>query len=92
MSWIPKNTAVAPQMPAPHRILQDLRQANVSPQSVMIASFVSVIAAFLVLMLLRPPIVVWRSKGHETPRLKLGALVAWAIVAGLATMFLSFVL
>lgn len=60
-------------------------------RDVAIAATISAIATVLILVLLRPPLCVYKTKmdeAHYAPSLKAHSLVGWAIVAALATVFL----
>lgn len=65
-----------------------MQEDSTSKQATIAACVATVIASFFLLMLLRPPIVAWKRKENETPRLQIVAVAGWAIFAGVATLIL----
>ena len=63
-------------------------------KDVAIAAAISAMGAVLILVLLRPPICVYKSQKEEAyyaPSLKVYSLIGWAIAAALVTIFLCLI-
>lgn len=65
-----------------------MQEDATSKQAMIAACAATVIASFFLLLLLRPPIVAWKRKENETPRLQMTAVIGWAVFAGVVTLIL----
>ena len=88
----PTKTTSPPARKIQH-LFKVLKGGGPSDTSALVASVViSIIAAFFILVLLRPPISTRTEHAHETPKLDMSKVVVWSLVAGTTTLFLSLVL
>lgn len=72
-----------------HYAMNLLRGDNGKPSAVVAATIVTVISTFFVLIMLRPPIIMKQTHPHEIPKINIGMVIVWSLVAGIATLFLS---
>ena len=98
-NWIdglPTSTATTSTTPTQkniHRMLKLLKGGGPKDKYALVASVVvTTIASFLILVMLRPPIVTRVEQTHETPKINITKIVVWSLVAGTGTLFLSTVL
>ena len=88
----PTNTTSQPAKKIQH-LLNVLKGGGPKNTPALVASVViSIIAAFFIFVLLRPPIITRSEQAHETPKLDISKAVVWSLVAGIATLFLSLVI
>ena len=94
MSWAPPKVMVTAGAPVSSgawtrdRLTRLMQEDSTSTQATTAACVATIIASFFLLLLLRPPIVAWKRKENETPRLQMAAVVGWSVFAGVATLIL----
>ena len=92
MSWAPPKVMVeSPPVAGAwtrNRFTRLMQEDSTSKQATVAACAATVIASFFLLMLLRPPIVAWKRKENETPRLQMVAVIGWSVFAGVVTLIL----
>lgn len=94
MSWAPPKVMMAAGAPTSsgmwtrNQFTRLMQEDATSKQATVAACVATVIASFFLLLLLRPPIVAWKRKENETPRLQMTAVIGWAVFAGVVTLIL----
>lgn len=73
------------------RAMNALRGGNGTSPAIVSSVIVTVIATFLVLVMLRPPVVTQKKHPHESPKVNISLVVMWSLAAGAAVLILSMV-